>query len=260
MLWQVKGGGLSLLGSVHMLDEPTLPLSDAAWSAVGAAARLVFEHDITHQPDVSFARLPATESLGTLIPASLFTVVERRCRELSLDTASVVRFQPWFVGLWLASETAKRHGLTHENGVDKKLLAQAQAQGKVIEFFESASDALLTFSNAPVAEQIRLLSLAVGDSQDGIEFLKRMISGWKKRRADAILECVNERIAQMPTMFSAVIEGRNRAWLPRLLVLAEEGQSTLAIAGVLHMVGTAGLPALLRQAGYDVAAVDVSSE
>ena len=54
MLWQVNDTGLSLFGSVHVLDVPPLPLSAVAEAAFGAATRVVFEHDITH-PLCSFS-------------------------------------------------------------------------------------------------------------------------------------------------------------------------------------------------------------
>jgi uncharacterized protein YbaP (TraB family) len=64
----------------------------------------------------------------------------------------------------------------------------------------------------------------------------------------------------MPVMFGSIIEGRNRAWLPRLLALAKDSEPTLVVAGALHMVGPTGLPAVLRQNGCEVVPVDVTGD
>jgi len=125
---------------------------------------------------------------------------------------------------------------------------------------EGASAALLTFANAPVAEQGRMLSFAAEDVEGGMDYFKRLIGGWKARRADLVLECVQDRMMQMPTMFGNVIVGRNRSWLSRLLALAKDSEPTLIVVGALHMVGSTGLPTLLRQSGLEVVAVDVTGE
>jgi uncharacterized protein YbaP (TraB family) len=105
-----------------------------------------------------------------------------------------------------------------------------------------------------------MLRNAAKEPKRGIAFLKRMLAGWKERRADVIRDCVRERLTQTPTMFANLIEGRNRTWLPRLMALANDSVPTLVVAGVLHMVGPVGLPALLRYAGLEVVAVEVSGE
>src|SRR5437660_4543946 len=143
MLWRIDGSQLALLGSIHVLDAESLPLSDAAWSAFNTATRVAFEHDFTQVPDVSFARFPPNESLSSVVPASLFAATQQLCGDLSLDIGTVSRFHPWFVGVCLALEAAKRDGLDPGNGVDKKLLTLAHAQGKSIEYLESVSAALL---------------------------------------------------------------------------------------------------------------------
>jgi uncharacterized protein YbaP (TraB family) len=105
-----------------------------------------------------------------------------------------------------------------------------------------------------------MLSLAAEDIAIGADFFKRLIGGWKAGRADRVWACAQERVAQMPTMFGSLIEGRNRLWLPRLLALAKSSEPTFAVVGVLHMVGPAGLPALLGQSRYEVVPVDVTGD
>lgn len=260
MLWQVNDSGLSLLGSVHVLDVPALPVGGAAQAAFDAATRVVFEHDVTQPPDVSFARLPPSESLSSLIPAALYASVENRCREWSINIENASHLQPWLVALTLSVKAAALAGMDPANGVDINLLPLARTQGKTVEFLEDAGAALRNFANAPMAEQQRMLSLAAQDVAGGIDYFKRLIGAWKTRRADTVLACVQERVAVMPTMFGSLIEGRNRLWLPRLLTLAKQPDPTLVVAGALHMVGPVGLPSMLRERGCHVVPVDVTGE
>jgi hypothetical protein len=260
MLWQVKRSGLFLFGSVHVLDVPPLPLNAAGWAAFGAARRVLFEHDLTQAPDMGFAQLKQGESLSSLIPAALYASVEDRCREWSINIENISRLQPWLLAISLSLKTAALAGMDPANGVDKGLLPLARAQGKAVEYLEDAAGALRNFANAPMAEQIRMLSLAAEDVPGGIDYFKRLIGGWKAGRADLVWACAKERVTQMPMMFGSLIEGRNRAWLPRLLALAKESEPTLVVAGALHMVGPTGLPKMLRQSGHEVIAADVTGE
>jgi uncharacterized protein YbaP (TraB family) len=259
MLWRVKNSGLSILGSVHVLDVPPLPLAYGQ-AEFGAATRVLFEHDLTQVPDMSFAQLKPGESLSSLIPAALYTTVEDRCREWSLSMENFSHLQPWLVALALSVHTASLAGLLAANGVDLNLLQLARAQGRTVEFLEDAAGALRNFADAPLVEQIKMLSLAAEDIASGTDFFKRLIGGWKAGRADRVWACAQERVAQMPTMFGSLIEGRNRLWLPRLLALTKSSEPTFVVVGVLHMVGPAGLPALLRQSGCEVVPVDVTGE
>jgi uncharacterized protein len=260
MLWQVKGSGLFLLGSVHVLDVPPLPLNAPAWGAFASATRVLFEHDLAQAPDVSFARLPPAESLSLLIPASLYASVEDRCREWSIDIGNFSGLQPWLVAISLSLKTAALAGMDPAYGIDKNLLPLARAQDKRIDFLEDAAGALRNFAAAPMAEQVKMLSLAAQDVPGGINFFQRLIGGWKAGRADLVLSCVKERVAQMPTMFASLIEGRNRLWLPRLLALAKESEPILVVAGAFHMVGPIGLPTMLRENGCEVNTVNVTGE
>jgi uncharacterized protein len=259
MLWRVKNSGLTILGSVHVLDVPPLPLAHGQ-AEYAAAARVLFEHDLTQVPDMSFAQLKPGESLNSLIPTALYTAVEKRCREWSLSLENFSHLQPWLVALALSVKTAELAGLLAGNGVDLNLLRLARTQGKTIEFLEDAAGALKNFANAPLLEQVKMLSLAAQDLPTGIDFFRRLIGGWKVGRADLVWACAQERVAQMPTMFGSLIEGRNLLWLPRLLGLGKSSESTFMVVGVLHMVGPTGVPALLRQSGCEVVPVDVTGE
>jgi uncharacterized protein YbaP (TraB family) len=258
MLWKVEGGRLALLGGVHMLDVPDLPLSDAAWQAFNAAERVVFEHVLIPAVDSAVVQLPPGQSLRGIATEELFETVQKCCQQLSLNIDEIASYQPWYAGLRVAVAASVRARLLNSNGVDWKLWKETQRLRKTIEYLEDANAALQTFSVAPVDEQLMMLRMAVTDPE-GIYSI-RLIDCWKQRRADLLAAFMRERLSLAPVMFSSVIEGRNCNWLPRLRALAQDDQRTLAVVGALHLVGDTGLPALLRAEGYTVTPVDVSGE
>lgn len=90
------------------------------------------------------------------------------------------------------------------------MLTEARAQSKAIEFLETPLATLAAFAKAPLEERQRMLRYAALESERETEFFRGPIAAWKERRADLIVDCVHERLAQMPTMFAHLIEGRNR--------------------------------------------------
>lgn len=260
MLWIVDRTQLALLGSIHMLDVPDPPLSDAAWRVFDSATRVALEHDLAQLPDMSFARLPRGQSLRDVVPPVLFAAVEHRCRDLLLSLDAVLQYQPWFAGIILGVHIALKAGLSHATGVDKKLSERAREQGKASEYLEECETALRAFPAAPFEEHLTMLRLPASDPEVVIAFMRRLVDGWKQGRADILLSCLNQQRALMPVTFTRLVEARNRIWLPRLLEMAQESRATLAVVGAFHTVGPTGLPALLRAEGYNVRAVDVSGE
>jgi hypothetical protein len=93
-----------------------------------------------------------------------------------------------------------------------------------------------------------------------IAFIRSLLDGWKQRRGDLILSCLRERASLMPITQACVIDHRNYLWLPHLIRYLADKLPTLVVVGVLHTLGPAGLPALLRAAGHVIRGVDIAHE
>jgi uncharacterized protein len=111
-----------------------------------------------------------------------------------------------------------------------------------------------------MAEQQTMLRMTAMQPEEGIGFLRRLVTAWKQRRADEVHAFLKDRLALTPIMLTYAVAGRNRNWFPRVYGLAQEEEPTLIVAGAFHMVGSGGLPALLRAQGYSVTAADVLGE
>ena len=75
--------------------------------------------------------------------------------------------------------------------------------------------------------------------------LIEIFSDWMAERhmPDLKLDEVNDRL------MADLLDGRNAAWLPRLLPVVAEGNAFVAV-GALHLVGESGLIAALEREGY----------
>ena len=93
-----------------------------------------------------------------------------------------------------------------------------------------------------------MLSL-FADERHTSDELAAMVKAWRENDGATFHAILNKRLTMCPVGFKALLEGRNRAWLPKLLKMAEDGVPTFAAVGALHCFGPTGLPAPLEAAG-----------
>lgn len=65
-----------------------------------------------------------------------------------------------------------------------------------------------------------------------------------------------ETLLDDPELREALVEGRNRDWMPAITAMLEQAPRPLIAVGAGHMGGPQGLPVLLREAGYTVTRMD----
>jgi uncharacterized protein len=81
----------------------------------------------------------------------------------------------------------------------------------------------------------------------------RLVETWREADLGALERQLELDFAGFEALRDRIVTDRNRAWLPEVeALLAQEGTS-LVVVGALHLVGNAGLPALLEERGHQVA-------
>jgi uncharacterized protein len=255
MLWRVDDTEMYLLATIHVLDAMPLDLSPESEAVFVGSRRVAFEYALDVQPQVrSLILLPAGQRLSEHVPPPLFATAGRKWIDAGLQHEALESMTPWFAAMCLSIAVAARRGISIEQGVDKQLWARARSEGRELVGLEQPDTALRAFSAAPAAEHISMLSYAV-DEASQVE-LDLMIGAWRDRALEPFGDISEHRFRRLPQLFSALIDDRNRAWLPDLTAMARDGVPTVAAVGVLHCVGATGLPLLLSQTGIAVSRVE----
>jgi uncharacterized protein YbaP (TraB family) len=80
-----------------------------------------------------------------------------------------------------------------------------------------------------------------------------LVREWREGKTERIeRELVQAMQRESPRMYRRLLAERNRAWVPELIGMMREGKKGFVLVGAMHLSGTDGLLALLKNKGYTV--------
>lgn len=260
-VWVVHGkhATIILFGSVHLLPpgldwEPPrlkaalaqandvwfeIPIDDAAALAAGQAA-------------AQAGLQPQGQSLtGELTPDDQ-TRLARIAQSCGLQMEGLDHLQPWYADVTLSVASYRMAGAVVADGVEQRLSAEI---GPNVErrAFETPREQIGYLSGAPLPDQIASLRETMGELEAGPVSYQRLVGAWMSGDASAIRKQVlTPMIAQAPGVYRRLVIDRNHRWLPQILDRLNGQGEAVMVVGVGHLVGSDGLPALLRGQGVRV--------
>ncbi len=249
MHWQVVGEKFSILGSIHVSDQP-LTLGGAAAEALEQAEVLAFETDFRLPNDQTLTHYSKSGRLSASIPADLFADAKAAWSDLDLPERELQTLRPWWAMLRLVFATLERQSLLAKHGIDVQILEQARATGKELRFLEKRMAGSKAFRSAPFAEQLVGLVGAVREADDGVRDARQMLTAWVSNSPAEMLPVLEKSWHRAPVTSEGLFAQRNRAWLPEMLTMIKSGRPAVATVGCLHMVGPDSLLDLLAHHGY----------
>lgn len=259
-LWRIERDGHAsyLYGTIHLANPGWMYPGTLAKQAIAASDTVALELDML-DPSIS-ARLGASlrTRAADALPADLAERLDRRMAMECMNPAQYAGFAPEFQAVILTMSASRRLGVDSAYAIDGVLAAAARVLAKNVLSLETPeSQAALLRSATPEksAETVRGLL-------DGLEggraaaITGRLIEAW--RTSDlATLEdypswCECLRTDAERDEMKAVIDDRNLFLAAKIDALHTGGQSVFAAVGSLHMLGPLGLPALMRERGFQV--------
>ena len=264
LLWKVSDGdnALYLLGSFHLLKDDDYPLSADVEQAFADAESLVFEIPPAALNDpaapakfLSAAAYDDQRTLSAVLPPRLREKLRRLLTRQGGSLARVDGYEPWFVNLSLLMGLSRSLGFSAEQGLDRHLMARAEAEGKPAGGLETDEDQLRALDSIPMEEQVAGLADFLDRPQEMPATLAALHQAWRDGdvvELDALTRL--EMLQKTPETYRTVNVARNEAWLPRLQdrLEAPGDDDTLVVVGALHLLGEDGLVEKLRDWGYDV--------
>ncbi|WP_347303795.1 TraB/GumN family protein [Croceibacterium sp. TMG7-5b_MA50] len=250
-LWQVTGPAGQqgwLFGTIHALPDGAEWRTPELDGAIAAAGPLVVEIGAPDpaQTQALFARLGRSPGLPPV--TQRLPPAERPALDAALDRAEfppgmLDGWEDWAAALTLAN--ALRSGDV-ANGVDRALVAGST---RVIAL-ESVAEQFALFDTLPPVAQAALLRDAAAGGNPAAEDARTR--AWLAGDMAALERDAATGLLSDPVLRERLQTGRNRAWMPVIATLLDEGARPFVAVGAAHMLGPEGLPALLAARGYTV--------
>jgi uncharacterized protein YbaP (TraB family) len=249
MLFHVSGTDVFVFGSLHLLPEGE-QLSSTVFAALTAAQDCVFESDLDHAGEPSFARYSDGETLDQHVPPELFAATSAFCERLDISGV-LPDFKPWWVGLVIGVHLIIGAGNRPEFGADRQLWEATKRAGKCPFVLESI-DALRAFDASPVLEQIDRLEFVVHNPDRAAIHFERLHAAWCMGDTAALGRELQAQLELSPITFRGLIHDRNMQWLPQILGAIQRRRQAVFVVGALHLAGDNSLQRLLQNHGFDL--------
>ena len=253
-----------LFGTIHVGRADFFPLAPEVTQALAQADRLVLELDV--RDDASFqaalqkhGMYADDDTIDRHLSSNTLEVLQVELNRAGIPFAQVARMKPWLVTNLLVAEQLARAGYDRNHG--SEILLLAQAANKPLQGLESAEYQMSLFDEMSAEDQEQYLreQLAGLSSGDSLRKARALIDAWADANSAVLEQVVRESLAEKSLssdfMQRELLDRRNPAMAARIAALLTKRETSFVAVGLLHLLGDNGLPALLRQRGYDVVKV-----
>lgn len=260
-LWHVqgRGGDVYLLGSVHILPPDMQWRSPAIRAALKRTDIFVFEvpqdeKSIAQLQQMIAARgyLPPGQSLRALLRPALRPDYDAAVAASGLPPSAIETMRPWLAALQIMFAQIAKQNFSAENGVDSQLAGEAARTGKTVRYLETIEQQFALLAPDDRTLEMEEFEAGLKDLSDVVAGVQPMVVAWSKGDVEALDELINGELDKFPAARKALLDDRNRAWLPKVQAMLGEKRTFFIAVGAGHLTGAQGLPNLLRRAGYKV--------
>lgn len=242
-----------IFGTIHVGVDARRELPAEVWDAFRNANCYVMEADqdaIDVRELMAVAKAPPGKGVGVTVKPEIYAKIAQRLGQ-RVGTLPLADSAPWFAALAYLQTLAPK-GVAAMDGV---FLAEARRTQKSIVFLESWRDAVVAFAGVTGPEDLEDL---VESEAENVKELKDLIAAYRAGDSEAIESAIRRGNARVGGAESArvkqeaLLDGRNRKWMPGLMREMRVGGNCFIAVGAGHLVGEAGLLATLRTQGFVV--------
>ncbi len=259
-LWKVEKGDKEgwLFGTMHIL--PTLDWrSETIDQAIEASDVVVFEIEgdkITPQqaqPMVQkYALLGDGRTLTDVLDAETKAEFDTMVQSLGVPPAAFEPMKPWFAAINVAVIYFQTQGFQPGQGVEMVLLASLRESGKPTAELETFEQQLKFFDDLSEDVAVAMLRSQITDMRENPDLARELLNAWKDGDSEGLNTLLYDSMAEFPEVYESLIVKRNKAWIPQIEGMMDEGKKPFVAVGAGHLVGPDSVNALLEDKGYTV--------
>jgi uncharacterized protein YbaP (TraB family) len=267
-VWKVSKGEqfLYIGGTCHVLRPADYPLPTEFDSAYAASDTLVFEIDPAAVQDPAFAmqllaKASYTDglSLKSVLSAETYQALAAQGSKSGLPIETLNNIKPGVVMMMLMMQELSKAGVSQQ-GVDMHYHALGLKDNKPVRSLETPEfqiDLITTMGDGMEDEMVRY---GLEDLAHVEALFDQLIGAWRAGDLAEIEALFISDMQNYSELYAAILADRNLRWIPQINAFLKSPEIEFVLVGVAHAAGEDGILKLLRDQGYSVESVKMSSQ
>ncbi len=272
LLWKVTGGDSKgdsyIFGTHHIAPVAILDSIQGFADALNSVSTVYGELEMAEmtspavqQVAMRHSMAPADSTLSKLLSAEQLDSVSAVLGKYTggmLTAASLDPMKPVVVStqLGVMQSMVAFPEFTGQQQLDQVIQERAQLAGKAVKGLETAEQQFAILMGGSLSRQAEQLMKDIRKEEKTIEDAKTLAAAYMSADLDAMERLFNDPETGMsPETAKALIYDRNDNWIAQLREILP-ADKVMIVVGAGHLVGEKGILSQLRNAGYEVTAVD----
>lgn len=261
LLWEISGKGLSkpsyLFGTIHLLCEDDLKITDNLKAALGKTQQLYLELDMDDpgmmQQMMQQMNMTDGTTLKSLLSEQDYTTVSKFFQQKTgFPLEMLASAKPFFVMSLALPSTMRCPVASWESSLVK--LAKEQSMETL--GLETLQEQMAVIDKIPYKDQAVMLMETLRDTVQAQKDNQKLIGLYKSQDIDAMQSEIATASPTTAKYEDVLLQERNRRWTPQIAKIAAEKPTFFAV-GAGHLGGKNGVLQLLRKAGYQLKPIDL---
>jgi uncharacterized protein YbaP (TraB family) len=257
LLWEISGSGQQttsfLFGTFHLLCKEDIHFSTALKQAVDKSNKVYLELDLDDPLTVFGAFMLMNMKDGKKLK-DLYSVEQyKRVSDYFKDSLKtpIGLFQQMKPEFLQALLYPKMMPCNATASIEESIMQLARAKGKEIKGLETMAFQASVFDSVPYEKQAEELLQGIDSIENSKKYFSLMLTAYKEQRLDKIESIIgNPEFGSIENQ-DILLDKRNRNWVLQLKEIMKKEPVFIAV-GAGHLVGKAGLIALLKAEGFMV--------
>lgn len=272
LLWKVTGGDSKgdsyIFGTHHIAPVAILDSIQGFADALNSVSTVYGELEMAEmtspavqQVAMRHSMAPADSTLSKLLSAEQLDSVSAVLGKYTggmLTAAALDPMKPVVVStqLGVMQSMVAFPEFTGQQQLDQVIQERAQLAGKAVKGLETAEQQFAILMGGSLSRQAEQLMKDIRKEEKTIEDAKTLAAAYMSADLDAMERLFNDPETGMSSETAkALIYDRNDNWIAQLREILP-ADKVMIVVGAGHLVGEKGILSQLRNAGYEVTAVD----
>lgn len=270
-LWRATKGDaeITIVGTYHLGDARLATTMQVIDPMIAESTTVLVEAGPEEEAqlmarmadDPSGMLVTSGPSLMEQLPPGDWARLQKAMDARQIPGSMAARFQPWYVSILLSVPPCAMASLAEQDGLDKRVIAAAEQASVPIRALEPYDTVLKLFGDMPARAQIEMVQTALVMEDRAADSSITLADAYFAQNSRVVWELLQDQALDLPgytlervdlefgMMEEALMNGRNRNWLPVIEAAADAGP-VFAAFGALHLSGNDGVLNLLAGRGW----------